>query len=393
MSNAIINTIELQKTSSNGSSILAATIHTTEGSNMYQTAAAEDIPSNNETTNKLQEQLTNALAGIDAAHQQEVDDILKQVLSTTDNSADTVAALSSISIAAAKTAAQVLDVPLYEHLRNISVTNGGSPIPLLYSSLVSGGSKGASPLAFQSFYIIPQTDNVRRSHKVIRDIKTALGTVLRLKTQENDLPIGSDGAYSPHSIEFNQEALELILEGVAEAFPEVKIQLALNANANKFFKDGKYHLDQQSLSAQQLHDYYDHLIERFHVSSVEDPFTADEFNEFHIMKQRHEDLDIVGGEVLESNSDILQVAQEEQGISAVSISPNNSPTLSDMLAVIRSAHNASLRCIIDHNYIETTEDFIADLAVGCGCYGIKPGSPGTQESDEKFKRLMEITQH
>ncbi|MEX0930273.1 MAG: hypothetical protein WDZ79_01200 [Candidatus Paceibacterota bacterium] len=391
MSHATISSVEVTTTTNkSGSSTLSTTVHTAGGSETYNAATAYGTAVTGEQIRKLQEKVSNSLVGIDAAHQQEVDDILAQVSDTSTDTFDTNAVLSSISLANAKTASAVIGVPLHEHIRGFANTNGGSPVPLLYTTLISGGPRNPSPLAFRAFNIIPETDNIERAYKVVRDIKTALGTVLRTNTHEEDLPTGHDGAFSPLSLEFNQAGLEMLLEGVAEAFPEVKVRLAINAGASQLFSKDTYRIDQQKLTAQQLQGYYDYLIDRFHISSIEDPFDRDAFGTFREMRERHESLQVVGGELVKTNIERLHRAHEEKSVSAISVTPSDSRTLSEMLTVIRAAHEASIRCIISHGDNETPESLIADLAVGCGCFGIKPGAPGTQENDVKYERLMEI---
>ncbi|MEX1026905.1 MAG: hypothetical protein WD049_02700 [Candidatus Paceibacterota bacterium] len=394
MSNAIIQSVDIQTAPDNGgSSLLAATVTTADGSATHSTATADGISLTPKSVQDLALKITNSLLGIDAAHQQEVDSILVQITETHEPGPATNAVLNTVSGATAVTAAQITQTPLHQHLRALANTNGGTAVPRIYASLISGGPRNTSPLSFNALSIIPETDNAERARKVIRDIKTALGTVLRTQTQEDELPVGRDGAFSPRTIEFNQAGLEMLLEGVAEAFPEVKIRLAIDAGGPQVFQDDAYHIDQQKLSATQLQGYYDYLIERFHIHSIQDPFDRSTLDQFQAMRQRHPDLEIVGGELVREGIDQLHQAHDKAGISAVSIVPTDARTLSETLTLIRAAHDASLHCIISHGQNETPTSLSADLAVGCGCSGLRPGAPGTPGNDATYERLIEITHH
>ena len=100
---------------------------------------------------------------------------------------------------------------------------------------------------------------------------------------------------------------------------------------------------------------------------------------------------MIGDDLTVTNSERLKQAIELKSISGVIIKPNQVGSLTETLQTIKLAQDNNIKCIASHRSGETNDSFIADLAVGLGCYGLKAGAPASGERVAKYNRLVEIS--
>jgi len=169
--------------------------------------------------------------------------------------------------------------------------------------------------------------------------------------------------------------------------------LGLDIAANSFYKSGEYTIRDRSsvLSDDQLLDYYKDLVDNYRLAILEDAFQEDAWDSW---KKLYNELSgtaiIVGDDLLVTNPKRVQKAISEKACNCAVIKPNQIGTVSEVYTAVRLAHEAGWKTIVSHRSGDTLDTFIADLAVGLGCYGIKAGSPGPLERRVKYERLIAI---
>ena len=162
--------------------------------------------------------------------------------------------------------------------------------------------------------------------------------------------------------------------------------------ASSFYKNGKYVLPEKAYSAAELLTVYDELHSQFPMlQMVEDPYDEHDFAGFAAYHDAHPGVLTIGDDLTTTNKTQLERAIEESAVNALIIKPNQIGTLSDTLETMSLAYENKIWCIVSHRSGETEDDFIADLAYGTKCYGLKAGAPTMPERAAKYNRLLKIT--
>jgi enolase len=99
---------------------------------------------------------------------------------------------------------------------------------------------------------------------------------------------------------------------------------------------------------------------------------------------------LVGDDLLVTNVKRVERAIKEKACNAVLIKVNQIGSVSETLDCIRVAKKNKMKIMVSHRSGETTDDFIADLAVGTAAEFIKSGSLSRGERLCKYNRLMKI---
>ena len=177
--------------------------------------------------------------------------------------------------------------------------------------------------------------------------------------------------------------------------PGKDIGIALDAAASEFYKNGKYALasEKKSLSAAEMIDYYEDLINRYPILSIEDGLAEQDWKGWRLMTDRLEGaIQIVGDDIFVTNPAILSKGIDEGIANSVLIKLNQIGTLSETLDAIAMAENAGYTTVISHRSGETEDSFIADLTVGINAGQIKTGSLSRSERIAKYNQLIRIEQ-
>jgi enolase len=92
-----------------------------------------------------------------------------------------------------------------------------------------------------------------------------------------------------------------------------------------------------------------------------------------------------------TNVERIEKAQKEKAINSVLIKPNQIGTLTETIEAINLTKNFGWKPFISHRSGETSDTFIADLAVGTSSPFLKSGAPVRGERVAKYNRLLEIS--
>ena len=333
--------------------------------------------------------ISPAIAGINASEQAELDRILIQ-LDGTDNKAKLGAnAMLSVSLAAARAAANWLHIPLYRYLGGADAYR--LPIPMM--NILNGGAHASNNVEIQEFMIVPV--GMKRFADALRagsEIYAALGK--RLLAAGYATTVGDEGGFAPN-LGSDEEALDLIVQAIRDAgYDTNQVMIALDAAASEWFEeDGSYRLPKggRRFSREELIDYWCSLADRYPIMSLEDGLDQRDFEGFRMLTERLGNrMMLVGDDFFVTNTERLRKGIACHAANAILIKPNQIGTLTETLQVIHTAKEAGYRFILSHRSGETEDTTIADIAVALNAPFIKAGAPCRSERVAKYNRLLRI---
>jgi enolase len=337
----------------------------------------------------VRESIAPALAGMDAALQYQLDQALIELDGTANKSKLGANAILGVSMAAARAAAIAYDLPLYRHIGGISARC----LPLPMMNVVNGGAHAANNLDIQEFMIVPVgATSISQAVQMGSEIFHALKKILQSKSLST--AVGDEGGFAPN-LESNEAALGFILEAALAAGyqPGKDVGIALDAAASEFYNKGKYELksENKKYSATEMIDYYEALINKYPILSIEDGLAEQDWDGWETMTDRLESsIQIVGDDIFVTNPKIFAKGIERGIGNSILIKLNQIGTLTETLETIRMADQAGYTTVISHRSGETADTFIADLAVGVNSGQIKTGSLSRTDRVAKYNQLMRI---
>jgi len=215
-----------------------------------------------------------------------------------------------------------------------------------------------------------------------------------LKEKGFNTAVGDEGGFAPN-LESNEDAVKFIIGAIEAAGykPGNDIGLAMDAAASEFYKDGKYILkaENKALTAEEMVDYYESLIDKYPILSIEDGLAEQDWENWRLLTDRlGETTQIVGDDIFVTNPEIFGRGIEEGIANSILIKLNQIGTVTETLDAIEMAKQAGYTTVISHRAGETEDSFIADLAVGVGGGQIKTGSMSRSDRVAKYNQLIRI---
>lgn len=334
--------------------------------------------------------VAKALIGKDILNQKDIDRILIGLDGTSnkDNLGGNV--LIGVSIACAKTAAKVLGIETYEHLRTLLEIKPSRKAPHLFMNLLEGGKHTSNILAFQEYLLVSSAENISEAVEIGIKVQDTLKEIIKKELGDESLVLGDEGGFALKVTDV-KKPLVFLTEAIRKNNLQNKVYLALDVAASSFYDDNSYKIDGKNISKEELINIYNSLVAEFNLFSIEDPFCEEDFKSFAELKKQNENLLVVGDDLTVSNKELLQKAIEQGSINAMIIKPNQIGTLTETLETMKLARENNIELIISHRGEETNDDFIADLAYAFNCFGLKAGAPTKPERMLKYERLIKIT--
>ncbi|MEI7890889.1 MAG: phosphopyruvate hydratase [bacterium] len=354
--------------------------------------------------------IKEALLGKDASQQLVIDEIMLELDGSENKSHLGANAILGVSLAVCRATAKAKKIPLYEYINEIAGLKVKPKLPVPMFNVLNGGMHSDSGLSIQEFKLIPTgiktfAEQLRAGSEVFHRLKKII------EASNHSSGVGDEGGFSP-KLESNTKALELINQACVESGYKLgtQLNLGIDAAASNFFDedDGHYLVKPEgvSLERERLISMYKEWIDRYHVVSIEDGLAEDDWVGWAIMTQKITEKKILGGidknilsenilvgdDLLVTNPKRVERAIKERACNAVLIKVNQIGSLSETLECIRLAKQNKMKVMISHRSGETTDDFIADLAVGTASEFIKSGSLSRGERLCKYNRLMKIEQ-
>lgn len=339
---------------------------------------------------KVNNVIAPALLGQNILNQHEIDRIMLKLDGTPNKDTLGGNSMIGVSIACAKVAAKFSKQEVFEYLRTLMEIKPSRRTPHLYMNLINGGKHAKNNLAFQEYHIVPDTTDASEAVLIGNKIQNSLKEIISRELDKQSLVLGDEGGFAPQISDIKKPLLYLS-QAIKENNLESKVRLALDVAASSFYENDMYRVDGKSISKEELMSLYNSLIEEFNLLSIEDPFDEEDFESFRNLKERNNNLIVMGDDLTVTNVSILLKAIKEGSINAMIIKPNQIGTLTETLETMRLARENEVELIVSHRSGETDDDFIADLAYAFGCFGLKAGSPTKAERMVKYKRLIEIS--
>lgn len=339
--------------------------------------------------------LAKELKGMDVFAQAEIDYMMLELDGTPNKKKLGANAMLGVSGAVLKAAAAAKKVPVYKYVSLLHKKKGWKmPRPMF--NVINGGLHGDTNLNIQEFMVVPQTNSVSEAVRIASEIFHRLEHIL--KTRGLSTNLGNEGGFSPR-VEYNHQALEMIAEAIKEAGFELgkDVKLALDVAATEIYQahDSQYVLsaDNASLNSERFVSFLKEWAEKYHIMSIEDALAENDWEGWRMMGERMDKpMMLVGDDLFATQVSRLEKGILEKAGNAIIIKPNQVGTITETLATVALAQKHEYKIIASHRSGETTDDFIADLAVGIGANFLKAGSVARGERVVKYNRLMEIEQ-
>ena len=335
--------------------------------------------------NKL---ISPAITGISAFEQYEIDSTMMKLDGTKNKSRLGANAILGVSLAAARAAANSLEIPLFRYIGGIGTTR--LPIPMM--NILNGGAHAANNLDIQEFMILPVgAESFAEAMEIGSGVYHALGRLLREKGYATT--VGDEGGFAP-DLSGAEEAIELILAAIRKAgHDENTVKLALDAAASEWQTGEGYKLPkaQTEYTGEGLISYWKELCAAYPIVSIEDGLSENDFKHWRVLNQEIGDrVMLVGDDLFVTNTERLIEGARQNAGNAILIKPNQIGTLSETLDVIALAAHTGYEFIVSHRSGETDDTTIADLAIGTSAGFIKTGAPCRSERVAKYNRLLKI---
>jgi enolase len=338
--------------------------------------------------------IADELYGWDATDQKAIDMELLSLDGTPNKSKFGANAILGVSLAVAKAAAAGLGLPLYRYIGGVYAHL--LPVPMM--NILNGGAHTAwQSTDAQEFMVMPcGAPTFAEGLRWGAEIYHALKSVLKEKGYVT--LVGDEGGYAP-ALKANNEAVEVILEAIAEAGFKAgrgeQVAIALDPAASELFDEETktYHLRKEGkkLTGPQMVDFWAKWVKDYPIVSIEDGLAQDDWESWILMtKQLGDQIQIVGDDLLVTNPERVRRAIKEGAANALLVKLNQIGTLTETIEAVETCHRAGWRAVTSHRSGETEDSTIADLAVALNMGQIKTGAPARSDRVAKYNQLLRI---
>ena len=334
-------------------------------------------------------EIAEALVGIDATEQVEVDEIMIELDGTANKERLGANAILGVSLATAKAAADYCTQPLYRYVGGTSALI--LPVPMM--NIINGGEHADNPIDIQEFMIMPvSAENIREAVRMGSEVFHTLKK--ELSSAGLSTGIGDEGGFAPN-ISSTRHALDFILQSIEKAGykPGEDIHLALDCAATEYFKDGAYHMkgEGKTLTSDENAAYLAALVNDYPIISIEDGMSEDDWDGWRTLTEVLGDkVQLVGDDLFVTNPVRLAEGISSGCANSMLVKVNQIGSLTETLKAVDMAHRAGYTNVMSHRSGETEDATIADLAVATNCGQIKTGSLARSDRLAKYNQLIRI---
>lgn len=340
--------------------------------------------------------LRELVVGMDCEDQKSLDYAMIELDGTDTKSRFGANAILGISMAALKASALAFNKPLFQYVGE-KFGSSSMSLPKTMMNIINGGAHADNKLDFQEFMIIPQRDTVKERIRVGAEVFHHLKKVLNQRGLSTG--VGDEGGFAPN-LQSNAEGFELIMEAIKNAGyqPGVDVCLGIDVAASEFYdkKKNVYHFHWstgEEFTTDQLIDYYEELIKKYPIISIEDPVDENDWHGFKKITERlGSQVQLVGDDLFVTNKKCLQMGIDKHAGNAILLKVNQIGTITETLETIDLARSNGYATIISHRSGETEDTIIADLSVGLDLGQIKTGSLSRTDRICKYNQLIRIEQ-
>jgi len=346
---------------------------------------------------KAVENVNNAIKeefmGAEVRNQRQIDQRMIDMDGTPNKGKLGANAILGFSLAVSRLAAKVEGIPYYQYLGNLGNKGPSRLLPTPMMNVLNGGKHALRSTDLQEFMIMPiGAPSFREALRYGAETFHMLKKIINERGFSTS--VGDEGGFTP-SLSKNEDALKLIVEAIEKAGykPGKDIALAMDPASSEFFEDGKYNLktEGRKLSSAEMVDYYEDLVKKYPIVSIEDGLSQDDWDGWKLMTERlGKKIQIVGDDLLVTNTERLKKAINGKNCNSILIKLNQIGTLTETIDAINMAHDAGFTAVVSHRSGETEDTSIADLVVGMCTGQIKTGSLCRTERICKYNELLRI---
>jgi enolase len=327
------------------------------------------------------------LRGMDSSEQALLDGIMLAMDGTENKSKLGANAILGVSMAICSASASELNMPLYRYIGGCNARQ--LPVPMM--NIMNGGAHADNNLDIQEFMIMPAgakdfASALRAGAEIFQTLKSLL------KKKGLNTAVGDEGGFAP-SLGSNEEALAIIIQAISQSGykPGSDVLLALDVAASELFGGGKYNFEGRKLSSKEMVGYYEALVGKYPIYSIEDGMAENDWDGWKLLTERiGKKVQIVGDDIFVTNTKIFKQGISKGIANSILIKLNQIGTVTETLDAIEMAKKARYTAVISHRSGETEDTMIADLAVACNTGFIKTGSLCRSERIAKYNRLLRI---
>lgn len=341
--------------------------------------------------------IADEIVGLNAIDQAYIDQRLIELDGTKNKGKLGANAILGVSIAVAKAAAEALSLPLYQYLGGFNAKT--LPVPMM--NIMNGGAHADNTVDLQEFMIMPVgAKTFKEGLQMCAEIYHTLKKVLKSKGLST--AVGDEGGFAP-DLATADDVLDLIIEAIKKAGykPDEQIKIALDPAATELYdeKDGLYHFEGESKMAgktitrtsEEMVEFYEKLVNKYPIISIEDGLAENDFKGFNLMMQRIGDrVQIVGDDLFVTNTERLQKGIEEKAANSILIKVNQIGTLTETFNAIELANRNNMTAVVSHRSGESEDSTIADIVVAVNAGQIKTGAPARADRVAKYNQLLRI---
>ena len=345
----------------------------------------------------VNDSIAEHIVGMNALDQAAIDRKMIELDGTPNKAKFGANAILGVSMAVAKAAAKALKMPLYQYLGGFNAKT--LPVPMM--NIINGGQHADNTVDLQEFMIMPVgTSSFKEGLRMCAEIYHALKKVLKEKGLST--AVGDEGGFAP-DLPNSEAVLELIIEAIKKAGYKAgeDIRIAMDPAATELYneKDGLYHFEGESKMAgkkitrtsKEMVDYYENLVNKFPIISIEDGLSEEDWDGWKLMTERlgHK-LQIVGDDLFVTNTTRLQKGINLCVGNSILIKVNQIGTLTETFDAIKLANRNNMTAIVSHRSGETEDSIIADIVVASNAGQIKTGAPSRSDRVAKYNQLLRI---
>ena len=339
--------------------------------------------------NNVNEEIYDALAGLDAEDQIAIDQAMIDLDGTENKGRLGANAILAVSLAVAKAQAEEAGLPLYRYLGGTMART--LPVPMM--NILNGGAHADNPIDIQEFMIMPVSassikEAVRMGAEIFHTLKK------NLKAAGHNTNVGDEGGFAPN-LQSAEEALTFIVNSIKDAGfkPGEDVDLAIDAASSEFYENGKYEMkgEGKSYTNAQMVEFYKDLCNRFPIFSIEDGMAEDDWEGWKMLTDAIGDkVQLVGDDLFVTNPKRLAMGIEKGVANSILVKVNQIGSLTETMKAVDLAQRNKYTAVLSHRSGETEDTTIADIAVATNCGQIKTGSMSRTDRMAKYNQLIRI---
>ncbi|MDA1208615.1 MAG: phosphopyruvate hydratase [bacterium] len=333
--------------------------------------------------------ITPALKGQSVSDHRTIDQIMLDLDGTENKSKLGANAILGVSMAVCRARAASEGKSLWQSLAEQFDVKGAHVLPVPMMNVINGGKHADSGLSFQECMVFP-TGFTKFSDALRAGAETFHALKKLLKDAGHVTSVGDEGGFAPH-VKDTTEAFDFLVKAIDTAGYTGKMQLAIDAAASEFYVDGQYDLDGSMVSSEDLVTFYQKLCADYPLISIEDSHHEEDWDGFTATAAVLGDtIQLVGDDLLVTNTKRIQQAIEKKSVNSVLIKLNQIGSVSETVDAIKLTQDQGWTAVVSHRSGETEDTFIAHLAVGLKTGQIKTGSLSRTDRVCKYNQLLRI---